>query len=69
MWRSPARSAATRAVMILLWLHALPPAQIAALLDCHPATVRRWIIRVNIEGYWGWPTGPGAGGSGSADAS
>ena len=32
---------ATRAVMVLLSLHGLPPAQIAALLDCHPATVRR----------------------------
>ena len=32
---------ATRAVMILLSLHGLTPAQIAALLDCHPATVRR----------------------------
>ena len=30
---------ATRAVMVLLSLHGLPAAQIAALLDCHPATV------------------------------
>ena len=29
---------ATRAVMVLLSLHGLPPAQIAELLDCHPAT-------------------------------
>lgn len=41
---------ATRAVMVLLSLHGLAPAQIAALLDCHPATVRRWIDRFNREG-------------------
>src|SRR5215468_183140 len=41
---------ATRAVMILLSLHGLPPSQIAELLDCHPATVRRWIGRFNSEG-------------------
>jgi transposase len=51
---------ATRAVMVLLSLHGLPPSQIAALLDCHPATVRRWISRFNDEGGRGWPTGPGA---------
>ena len=34
-WREPAR-----AVMILLSLHGLPPSQIAALLECHPATNR-----------------------------
>ena len=38
---------AARAVMVLLSLHGLPPAQIAALLDCHPATVRRWTGRFN----------------------
>jgi Homeodomain-like domain len=32
---------AARAVMVLLSLHGLSPAQIAALLECHPATVRR----------------------------
>jgi hypothetical protein len=41
---------AARAVMVLLSLHELSPAQIAALLDCHPATVRRWIGRFNDEG-------------------
>ena len=41
---------ATRAVMVLLSLRGLPPAQIAGLLDCHPATVRRWIARFNAEG-------------------
>jgi DNA-directed RNA polymerase specialized sigma24 family protein len=38
---------AARAVMVLLSLHGLPLAQIAELLDCHPATVRRWIGRFN----------------------
>ncbi len=37
----------------LLSLHGLTPAQIAALLDCHPATVRRWISRFNDEGMAG----------------
>jgi transposase len=41
---------ATRAVMVLLSLHGLPPAQIAALPDCHPATARRWTSRFNREG-------------------
>ncbi len=44
---------ATRAVMVLLLLHGLPPSQIAVLLDCHPATVRRWIDRFNREGLAG----------------
>jgi hypothetical protein len=44
-WRQP-----TRAVMVLLPLRGLTPAQIAELLDCHPATVRRWISRFNAEG-------------------
>jgi transposase len=44
---------AARAVMVLLSLRGLPPAQIAALLDCHPATVRRWIGRFNAEGAAG----------------
>ena len=57
---------AARAVMVLLSLHELPAAQIAELLECHPATVRRWISRFNEEGLAGWPTGPGAGGPGSA---
>ena len=41
---------ATRAVMVLLSLHGLAPAQIAELLDCHPSTVRRWIGRFSSEG-------------------
>ena len=45
--------------MVLLSLHGLPPAQIAVLLDCHPATVRRWISRFNDEGMAGL-AGPAA---------
>jgi hypothetical protein len=37
---------AARAVMVLLSLHGLPPAQIVALLGRHPATVRCWISRL-----------------------
>jgi hypothetical protein len=33
-----------------LSLHGLPPSQIAELLDCHPATVRRQISRFSREG-------------------
>jgi transposase len=44
---------AARAVMVLLSLHGLSPAQIAGLLDCHPATVRRWISRFNADGLAG----------------
>jgi transposase len=47
-WRQPAR-----AVMVLLSLQGLPPAQIAGLLECHPATVRRWVSRFNTEGLAG----------------
>ena len=52
---------ATRAVMVLLSLHGLAPAQIAALLDCHPATVRRWISRFNDEGMAGLADRPRCG--------
>ena len=52
---------AARAVMVLLSLHGLPPAQIAALLDCHPATVRRWISRFNSEGPAGLADRPRSG--------
>ncbi len=51
---------AARAVMVLLSLQGLSAAQIAVLLDCHPATVRRWIGRFSTEGMAGWPAGPGA---------
>ena len=52
---------ATRAVMVLLSAHGLPPAQIAELLDCHPATVRRWIGRFNAEGTAGLADRPRSG--------
>ncbi len=44
---------ASRAVMVLLSLQGLPAAQIAVLLECHPATVRRWIGRFNSGGMAG----------------
>jgi hypothetical protein len=47
--------------MVLLSLHGLPPAQIAVLLDCHPATVRRWISRFNREGTAGLADRPRCG--------
>src|SRR5690348_10983863 len=58
--RGPWRQAA-RAVMVLLSLHELPAAQIAALLGCHPATVRRWIGRFNAEGLAGLADRPRCG--------
>jgi transposase len=44
---------AARAVMVLLSLQGLSAAQIAVLLECHPATVRRWIGRFSTEGMAG----------------
>jgi transposase len=58
--RGPWRQAG-RAVMVLLSLHELPAAQIAELLDCHPATVRRWIGRFNREGLAGLADRPRSG--------
>ena len=55
-WRQPAR-----AVMVLLSLHGLPPAQIAGLLEVHPATVRRWISRFNADGVAGLADRPRCG--------
>jgi transposase len=52
---------AARAVMVLLSAHGLPPAMIAELLDCHPATVRRWIARFNDEGLAGLADRPRSG--------
>ncbi|WP_435109269.1 IS630 family transposase [Nocardiopsis synnemataformans] len=52
---------ALRAVMVLLSLHGLPPAQIAALLDYDPATVRRWINHYNHEGIRGLADRPRTG--------
>jgi transposase len=52
---------AARAVMVLLSAHGLAAAQIAELLDCHPATVRRWISRFNREGPDGLADRPRSG--------
>jgi transposase len=52
---------AVRAVMVLLSLHGLPPAQIATLLDYDPATVRRWIGRFSAEGLAGLADRPRCG--------
>ena len=64
--RGPWRQAA-RAVMVLLSLHELPPAQIAELLECHPATARPGSAGSTARGWPGWPTGPGPGGQRWAD--
>nr|WP_272918686.1 IS630 family transposase [Streptomyces sp. HUCO-GS316] len=58
--RGPWRSA-LRAVMVLLSLQGLSPAQIAALLECDPATVRRWITRFNTCGVTGLDDRPRSG--------
>jgi len=58
--RGPWRQAA-RAVMVLLSLQGLSAAQIAALLECHPATVRRWIGRFNSGGLAGLADRPRCG--------
>ena len=55
------RREAARAVMVLLSAHGLPPAMIAELLACHPATVRRWISRFNDEGQAGLADRPRCG--------
>jgi transposase len=58
--RGPWRQAA-RAVMVLLSLHGAAPSQIAELLGCHPATVRRWIGRFNAGGLAGLADRPRSG--------
>jgi transposase-like protein len=55
-WREAARAA-----MVLLSARGLPAGQIAAPLDCHPATVRRWISRFNREGIAGLADRPRSG--------
>ena len=52
---------AARAVMVLLSLRGLPPSQIAELMGCHPATVRRWVGRFNDEGLAGLADRPRSG--------
>ena len=53
---------AARAVMAPLSLRGLPPSQIAKLLDCHPAIVRRQISRFSWEGSAGLADRPRSGG-------
>jgi transposase len=50
-----------RLVMILLSCRGWPPAAIAELLGCDPATVRRWILRYNQHGVTGLADRPRAG--------
>ncbi len=50
-----------RAVMVLLSLHGLPPAEISSLLGYDPATVRRWIDRFNAHGVAGLEDRPRSG--------
>jgi hypothetical protein len=57
---------ATRAVMVLLSLHGLPPAQIAALLDCHPPPCAAGSADSTARGWRDWQTGRGPGGPGWA---
>jgi transposase len=52
---------AARAVTVMLSLQGLPAAQIAGLLECHPATVRRWIGRFSTEGLAGLADRPRCG--------
>lgn len=58
--RGPGRSM-VRAVMVLLSLHGLPPAEISSLLGYDPATVRRWIDRFNAHGVAGLEDRPRSG--------
>lgn len=52
-WRT-----ATRLVMVILSAAGMSPAQIADLLDYHPATVRRWLHRFTTHGIPGLPDRP-----------
>ncbi len=58
--RGPGRST-VRAVMVLLSLQGLSPAQISVLLEFDPATVRRWIGRFNTAGVAGLADRPRGG--------
>jgi transposase len=52
---------AVRLVMVVLSANGWPPAEIAAVLHCHPGTVRRWISRHRAEGVAGLPDRPRSG--------
>ena len=52
-WRT-----ATRLIMVVLSAAGMPPAEIADLLDYHPATVRRWLHRYHSAGVGGLPDRP-----------
>jgi transposase len=52
-WRT-----ATRLIMVVLSAAGFSPAEIAALLDYHPATVRRWLHRYATDGVDGLPDRP-----------
>src|SRR5258705_7705868 len=52
-WRT-----ATRLMMVVLSTAGMSPAQIADLLDYHPATVRRWLHRYRVDGIPGLPDRP-----------
>jgi transposase len=52
-WRT-----ATRLIIVVLSAAGFSPAEIAALLDYHPATVRRWLHRYATDGIGGLPDRP-----------
>jgi hypothetical protein len=52
-WRT-----ATRLVIVVLSAAGFSPAEIADLLDYHPATVRRWLHRYTTDGVAGLPDRP-----------
>jgi transposase len=52
-WRT-----ATRLIMVVLSAAGFSPAEIADLLDYHPATVRRWLHRYATDGIPGLPDRP-----------
>lgn len=49
---------ATRLIIVLLSAAGMPAAEIADLLDYHPATVRRWLHRFTTDGIVGLPDRP-----------
>lgn len=55
-WRT-----ATRLMMVVLSAAGMPAAEIADLLDYHPATVRRWLHRFASDGVGGLPDRPRSG--------